>query len=68
MGTNISALFQYGHRRLPRFLYSKYRVFPLGVKRSGGDVDHSHASSAEIKERAKLYTYSFSGLSLPVLG
>jgi len=36
--------------------------FCLGVKRSGGDVDHSHASSTEVKVRVELYIYSFSGL------
>ena len=42
--------------------------FFLGVKRPGGDLDHTHTSSAEIKERAELYIYSFSCLCLPVLG
>jgi hypothetical protein len=35
--------------------------FP-GVKRPGLGVDHSHTSSAEVKERVELYLYSPLGL------
>jgi hypothetical protein len=41
--------------------------FP-GVKLPGRCFDHRISSSAEIKERVKLYLYSLSGLSWPVLG
>ena len=40
----------------------------VGVKRPGRDVDHSLPSSTEVKERVKLYLYSLSGPSWPVLG
>jgi hypothetical protein len=52
----------------PSLLYNGYRVFPRGVKRPGRGVDHSPASSAEVKERVELYLYSPSGPSWPVLG
>jgi hypothetical protein len=39
-----------------------------GVKRPGRGVDHPPPSSAEVKERVKLYLYSPSGPSWPVLG
>jgi hypothetical protein len=38
------------------------------VKRPGGGVDHPPTSSAEVKERVKLYLYFPSGPSWPVLG
>jgi hypothetical protein len=41
--------------------------FP-GVKRPGRGIDHPPPSSAEVKERVKLYLYSPSGPSWPVLG
>jgi hypothetical protein len=41
--------------------------FFLGVKWLGRGVDHPIPSSAEIKERVKLYVYSPSGLSWPDL-
>jgi len=41
--------------------------FP-GVNRLGHGVDHPPPSSAEVKERVKLYLYSPSGPSWPVLG
>jgi hypothetical protein len=50
----------------PRLLCNKYWV--LGVKRPGRGLDHSHPSSAEVKEKVELYLYSFSGLSWPVVG
>jgi hypothetical protein len=40
----------------------------LGVKRPGRGADHPHPSSAEVKERVKLYIYFPSGPSWPVLG
>jgi len=51
----------------PSLLYNGYQVFP-GVKRPGRDADHSHTSSAEVKEREEPYNYSRSGPSWPVLG
>jgi hypothetical protein len=41
--------------------------FP-GVKRPGCGVDHPSLTSAEVKERVKLYLYSPYGPSWPVLG
>jgi len=38
-----------------------------GVKRPGRGVDHTPPFSAEVKERVKLYLYSPSGSSWPVL-
>jgi hypothetical protein len=49
-------------------LYSGFRVCFPGVKRTGRDVDHPPLSSAEVKERVRLYIYSASGSSWPVLG
>jgi hypothetical protein len=37
------------------------------LKRPGRGLDHPSPSSAKVKERAKLYLYSSSGLSWPVL-
>ena len=48
-------------------LYSGYRVFPRGVKLPRRGVDHPPQSSAEAKERVRLYIYSPSGPSWPVL-
>jgi hypothetical protein len=42
-------------------------LFP-GVKRPGRGVDHTPSSSAEVKQRVKLYLYSPSGPSWPVIG
>jgi len=42
-------------------------TFP-GVKRPGRGVDHPLPSSAEVKERVKLYLYSPTGRLWPVLG
>jgi hypothetical protein len=39
-----------------------------GVKRPGRGVYHPPPSSADVKERVKLYLYSLSGPSWPVLG
>jgi len=38
------------------------------VKRPGRGVDHPPPYSAEVKERGKLYLYSTSGPSWPVIG
>ena len=40
----------------------------LAVKQLGHCVDHPPPSSAKVKERVKLYLYSCSGPSWPVLG
>ena len=50
----------------PSLLYNGYR-YCLGVKRQGRGVDHPPPTSAEVKERVKLYIYSASGSSQPVL-
>jgi len=42
------------------------RSFP-GVKWRGIGVDHPPPSSAEVKERVKLYLYSTSGSSWPII-
>ena len=39
-----------------------------GLKRPGHGVNHPPSFSSEIKERVKLYLYSLSGRSWPVLG
>ena len=48
----------------PGLLYNGYRVFFPGVKRPGRGVNHSPPSSAEVKERVKLYLYSPTPLGL----
>jgi hypothetical protein len=53
---------------LTSLLYNGYRVSFPGVKRPGRGVDHPPSSSAEDKERVKLYLYSPSGPSWPVPG
>jgi len=46
-----------------------YRVSFLGVKQPGHGVTHPPPTpSAEVKERVKIYLYSPSGSSWPVLG
>ena len=52
----------------PSLLYHGYRVSFRGAKRPERDVDHSPPSSAEVKERVKLYLYFPSEPSWPVLG
>jgi hypothetical protein len=52
----------------PSLLYNGYRVSFPGVKRPGRGVDHPPSSSARVKERVKLYLYSPSGPSWPILG
>jgi hypothetical protein len=51
----------------PSLLYNGYRVFP-GVKAAGDWRWPPTPSSAEVKEKVKLYLYSPSGPSRPVLG
>jgi hypothetical protein len=51
----------------PSFFYNGYRVF-LGGKVAGAWRWPPTTSSAEVKERVKLYIYSPSGPSWPVLG
>jgi hypothetical protein len=53
---------------LPSLLYNGYRVHFLGVKWLGHGIGHPTPSSSEAKERIKLYIYSPSGPSEPVLG
>ena len=48
----------------PSLLYNGYRVFPVGKAWRW----HPPPTSAEVKERARLYLYSPSGLSLSVQG
>ena len=63
--------FQWGrdfpHPYRPTLLYNGYRVSAPGIKRPEYGVDHPPQSSAEIKERVKLYISS-SELSWQVLG
>jgi len=49
-------------------LYNGHPVYFPGVKRPGRGVDHPPTSSTEVKEGVKLYLYSHSGPSWPVLG
>ena len=49
----------------PSLLHNGYPFSFPGVKR---DVDHPPPTSAEVKERVKLYLYCPSGPSWPVLG
>jgi hypothetical protein len=39
-------------------LYSKYRIYFVGVKRPGRGVNHPPPSIAEVKEKVDLYLYS----------
>jgi len=41
---------------LPSLLYNGYWVFPRGKVRPRHGIDHPTPSSAEVKERVKLYT------------
>jgi hypothetical protein len=52
----------------PILVYNGYRVFFPGVKWPGRGVDYPPPASARVKERVKLYLYSPSGPSWPVLG
>jgi len=49
-------------------LCSGYRVSFPAVKRPGRGVDNPTQSSAEVKERVKLYRYYYSETAWPVLG
>jgi len=51
----------------PSLLYNGYWVTFPGVKWPGRSIDHPLPSSAEVKERVKLYLYSPSEISWPVL-
>jgi hypothetical protein len=51
----------------PSLLYNGYRSFSE-VKQPGRGIDHPPPSSAEVKERVKLYRFSPSGPSQPILG
>ena len=51
----------------PRLLHNGYRVSFLGAVQSGHGNDHPSPSSAEVKETLKLYLYSPSWPSWPVL-
>jgi hypothetical protein len=52
----------------PSLLSSGYRVSFPGIKRPGRGVDPPSPSSAEVKERVRLYLFSPSGPSWPVIG
>jgi hypothetical protein len=52
----------------PSLLYNGYWVSFPGVKQPGRGADHPPSSSTRVKERVKLYLYSPSGPSWPVLG
>jgi hypothetical protein len=66
-GSRFSAPVQTGPGAHPASSTVGTGSFP-GVKRPERDVDHPPSSSAEDKERIKLYIYSPSGPSWPVLG
>jgi len=51
----------------PSLLYNGYWVSFLGVVQLGHGNDHPPPSSTKVKERVKLYLYSPSGPSWPVL-
>jgi len=51
----------------PSLLYEGYQVSFLGVNWPGRDVEHTHPSSAKVKEGAELYLHSLSGPSWPAL-
>jgi hypothetical protein len=67
VGARFSAPVQTGPGAHPASCTMGTGSFP-GVKRPGRGVDHPPPSSAEVKERVKLYFYSPSGPSWPVLG
>ena len=66
-GARFSAPVQTGPRAHPASYTMGTVSFP-GIKRQGRGVDHPPPSSAEVKERTKLYFYSISGPSWPLLG
>jgi hypothetical protein len=49
------------------FLYNGYRFSVSGIQRPGRGVDHPPLPRAEVKEGVKLYLYSPSGFSWPVV-
>jgi len=58
---------------LSSLLYNGYQVCFRGVKPTGSGIDHPPSSSAEVKERVRLYlnrpswpTWSALGLTLPL--
>jgi hypothetical protein len=51
----------------PSLLHNAYRIPFPGVKRPERGVDNPPPSSTEVKERVKLYLYSPSGPSWPVI-
>ena len=65
-GARFSAPIQTGPGALPSLLYNGYPVFP-GGKAAGAWRWSSTASSAEVQGRVRLYIYSPSGPSWPVL-
>jgi len=66
-GARFSAPVQTGPGTHPASFTMGTWSFP-GVKRPGPSFDHSLLSNAKVKERVKLYIYSPSGPSWPVLG
>jgi hypothetical protein len=66
-GARFSAPFQADPGAHPASYTMGTGSFP-GAKRPGRGVDHPPLSSAEVKERIKLYLYSPSGPSWSVLG
>ena len=66
-GARFSAPVQTGPGAHPTSYTMVTGSFP-GVKGSGRGVDHAALSSAEVKERVKLYLYSPSEASWPVIG
>ena len=66
LGARFSAPVQTGSEAHPASYTMGTGSFQ-GIKRTGCGVDHSHPSSAKVKERVELYLYSLSGSSMPVL-
>jgi len=67
VGARFSAPVQTGPGAHPASYAMGTGSFP-GVKQLGRGVDHPTPSSAEVKERVKLYLYSTSGDLRPVTG
>jgi len=67
VGAKFSSPVQAGYVVHPASYTMRTWSFP-GLKRPGRDVDHPPPSSAEVKESVKLFLYSPSGSSWPVLG
>jgi len=66
-GARFSAPVQTGPGAHPASCTMGTRSFP-GVKQLGCGIDYPTPSGAKVKERIKLYLYSPSGPSWPVLG